>query len=107
MTCNQEPLTEALDAIIRRFAPNNKLEIRFTPQTHLVHDVGIDSLRMVDIVLEIEEAFGFAIEDEDSHRVQTFADLVNLVQGSLQTAVPGDPEAVTAMGEVAPGGGNV
>jgi acyl carrier protein len=100
MNRNQEyPLTERLEAIVRRFAAKNKVDIPFTPQTRLIDDVGIDSLRMVDIVLEIEETFGFAIEDEDSHRVLTFADLVALVQSNLRSAeegisaAPGGPYA--------------
>jgi acyl carrier protein len=73
-------LTETLEAIVRRFAPKKHLEIQFTPETHLVEDVGIDSPRMIDIVLEIEDRFGFTIEDEDAQRVRTFGELMELVQ---------------------------
>jgi acyl carrier protein len=75
-----EALTGTLEAIVRRFAPKNHVETQFTPETHLVDDVGIDSPRMIDIVLEIEDRFGFTIEDEDAQRVRTFGELMQLVQ---------------------------
>ena len=73
-------LTETLEAIVRRFAPKNQGGIQFTPQTHLVDDVGIDSPRMIDIVLEIEDCFGCTIDDADAQRVRTFGELMELVQ---------------------------
>lgn len=81
MTTTQiQPLTGTLEAIVRRFAPKTHAGIQFTPRTHLVEDVGIDSPRMIDIVLEIEDRFGFTIEDEDAQRVKTFGQLMDLVQ---------------------------
>lgn len=74
------PLNETLEAIVRRFAPKIHADLQFTQQTHLVEDVGIDSPRMIDIVLEIEDRFGFTIEDEDAQRVKTFGELMELVQ---------------------------
>ena len=75
-----QTLTETLEGIVRRFAPKNQVDVQFTPQTHLVDDVGIDSPRMIDIVLEIEDRYGFTIEDADVQRVRTFGELMELVQ---------------------------
>lgn len=74
----QTPITEALEAIIRRFAPQNR-ELRLTPTTHLVNEAGIDSPRMIDIVLEVEDQFGIIVDDADVQKVRTFGELVALV----------------------------
>jgi acyl carrier protein len=75
----QPPITETLEGIIRRFAPQNRGELRFTPATHLVNEAGIDSPRMIDIVLEVEDRFGIIVDDADIQKVRTFGELVNLV----------------------------
>jgi acyl carrier protein len=75
----QTPITEALEAIIRRFAPQNRGELRLTPATHLVNEAGIDSSRMIDIVLEVEDRFGIVVDDADIQKVRTFGELVALV----------------------------
>ena len=82
----QTPITETLAAIIRRFAPQNRGELQFTPTTHLVNDAGIDSPRMIDIVLEVEDQFGIVVDDGDVQKVRTFGELVALVGGHTAAA---------------------
>ena len=83
----QQPITEALEQIIRRFAPKSKNELPLTCATRLIEDAGIDSPRMIDIVLDMEDRFGFTIEDHEVQQVRTFGDLVSLVnQRSAQGA---------------------
>jgi acyl carrier protein len=75
----QPAMTETLAGIIRRFAPKTRGELQLTPATHLVNDAGIDSPRMIDIVLEVEDRFGIVVEDEEVQKVRTFGELVTLV----------------------------
>ena len=75
----QPPITETLEAIIRRFAPQNRGQLQLTAATHLVNEAGIDSPRMIDIVLEVEDRFGIVVDDSDIQKVRTFGELVNLV----------------------------
>jgi acyl carrier protein len=83
----QQTVAEALEQIIRRFAPKSKGDLRLTPATRLIDDAGIDSPRMIDIVLDMEDRFGFTIEDHEVQQVRTFGDLVGLVnQRSTQGA---------------------
>jgi acyl carrier protein len=81
----QTPITEALEGIIRRFAPQNRQDLRLTPTTHLVNEAGIDSPRMIDIVLEVEDYFGITVDDAEIQKVRTFGELVTLV-GSRSAA---------------------
>lgn len=75
----QPAVTTTLEEIIRRFAPRTSGELRLTPHTDLVNEAGIDSPRMIDIVLDIEDRFGFTVEDREVDRLRTFGDLVTLV----------------------------
>ena len=45
--------------------------------------VGLDSLAMVEIQLEVEQRYGFEVTDEDAATIKTFADAVNYMQGKM------------------------
>ena len=81
--CAQTQIVQTLKAIIRRFAPKHRSELPLTDDTRLVEDAGIDSPRMIDIVLEIEDRLGFTIEDDEVQRVATFGDLVSLIESRV------------------------
>jgi len=82
--CAQKSVVQTLEQIIRRFAPKHRGETQLTRQTRLVEDVGIDSPRMIDIVLEIEDRLGLTIEDDEVQRVATFGDLVTLIEARTE-----------------------
>jgi acyl carrier protein len=44
--------------------------------TRLAEDLGLDSFGGVEIIFEIEEAFGLKIPDSDFQQVRTFNDVV-------------------------------
>ena len=76
----------ALEQIVRRYAPKNRASIPLAPDTHLTNDAGIESPRMIDIVLGVEDEFGICVEDEDIQRVKTFGQLVELVKVRVSEA---------------------
>jgi acyl carrier protein len=49
----------------------------------LSDDIGINSARMVDIVLDLEDKFGIAIPDSDMDRMATVGDVVQLVSSRI------------------------
>jgi len=69
-----------LEALVRRFAPKDAAALAFTHETRLTDDAGIDSPRMIDLVLGVEDAFGITVDDDDLDRVKTFGQLVDLVR---------------------------
>ena len=79
VSSTQQNVAQALEEIVRRFAPKNRAAIALHPETHLTDDAGIDSPRMIDIVLGVEDRFGITVEDDDVQSVKTFGQLVELV----------------------------
>ena len=57
-----------------------------TPDAHLVKDLDIDSLSMVEIVMSAQDKFGVQIPDEELKNLQTVGDVVSYVQRSLVSA---------------------
>ena len=77
-----------VNGIIERYLPaESKISIgETTDETRLAEDLGIDSLTMLEIVLSIEEALGFRIEDSELRNIRTMGD----VQGFLSKKVSGE-----------------
>ena len=47
--------------------------------SNLVNDLGADSLDMVEVVMALEEMFGFEVPDADAEDIETFEELVAYV----------------------------
>ena len=69
----------ALEAIVLRFAPRDRATVPVTDSARLIDDLGIDSSRMIDVVLEVEDRFGITVEDEAIQRIRTFGEMQALV----------------------------
>ncbi len=80
MNTTHQNVAAALEEIVRRYAPKNRASMQLTSDTHLTNDAGIDSPRMIDIVLGVEDAFSITVEDDDIQSVKTFGQLVALVE---------------------------
>jgi acyl carrier protein len=50
------------------------------PESHLINDLGIESLDFVDIVVTIEKEFGFKVKREEITEVRTLNDLYDYIE---------------------------
>ena len=51
-----------------------------TMDTNLVDDLGADSLDVVELIMELEDEFGFAISDEDAAQLYTVGRIVDYLE---------------------------
>jgi acyl carrier protein len=80
MTNQKLNISAALEEIVRKFAPRDRAGMALTPETRLVDDFGIDSPRMIDVVLEVEDRFRVSVDDNAMARVRTFGEVLSLVE---------------------------
>ena len=80
METTTDPLIATIATLIAKFTPPEYQNVALMPATHLVDDLGIDSARMIDIVLDVEDSFHITVEDQEINKTRTFTDLVELVQ---------------------------
>jgi acyl carrier protein len=53
---------------------------QLTPEAKFIEDLGADSLDIVELVMELEEAFGIDIPDEDADKLKTVGDAMNYLK---------------------------
>jgi acyl carrier protein len=51
-----------------------------TPEAVFVDDLGADSLDLVELIMAMEEEFGFEIADEEAEKLRTVQDVISFVQ---------------------------
>ena len=62
---------------------------RIRPDARLVEDLGIDSLDRIELVFELESAFGIEIPDSVITQVQTVGDVVSRIDAVLAADAAG------------------
>ena len=63
---------------------------RLTPDAHIFHDIGLDSLDIVDLVVALQQEFGVKIRNDSRIQdVRTLGDIYAFI-GTLKTESAGD-----------------
>lgn len=50
-----------------------------TPEAVFVDDLGADSLDLVELIMAMEEEFGFEIADEEAEKLRTVQDVISFI----------------------------
>ena len=75
---NQEVFDKVVE-ILKPFAKNEEALGSISLDTSLQKDLEVNSARLVDIVLEIEDTFDIEVSDDDADQVSTVGDAVKLI----------------------------
>lgn len=51
-----------------------------TPDAVFVDDLGADSLDLVELIMAMEEEFGFEIADEEAEKLRTVGDVISFIK---------------------------
>ena len=66
-------MIEKIKEILARYAEVGIDKIN--DESRLVGDLGLDSMDLVDLVIDLEDEFGVEINDRDLWNIQTFGDI--------------------------------
>jgi acyl carrier protein len=77
---SQQEVFDKVVAILKPFAKNQEALAKVAMGTSILKDLKVNSARLVDVVLEIEDAFGIEVKDEEADKVKTVGDAVSLIQ---------------------------
>lgn len=57
-------------------------EADIQPETDLQHDLGADSLDVVDLLMSIEDEFEIEVPDEEIENIRTVSELVSYIEAN-------------------------
>ena len=66
--------------ILKKYTFDDKVWHNFTPEMNLKDDLKINSARIVDIVLDMEEQFDIEISDAEIERMKTVQDIYEILK---------------------------
>jgi acyl carrier protein len=73
-------------SILKRFARNQDALAQATVQTTFLKDLRVNSARLIDIVIQIQDKFGIELSDDEADKVRSIGDAVKVVRAKLGTA---------------------
>jgi acyl carrier protein len=65
--------------IIKPFVKNAAALGSASDGTRIIEDLGVNSARLVDIILAFEDEFGIEVDDESADKVRTLGDAVQMI----------------------------
>lgn len=79
----QKEVFDKVVGILKPFVKNPDALATVAMETSILKDLKVNSARLVDVVLEIEDKFGIEVKDEDADKVKTVGDAVGLILGKV------------------------
>jgi acyl carrier protein len=79
----QDEIFEQVVKILTPYVKNQEALDAVTLSTHILDELKVNSARLVDVVLEFEDAFDIEIADEDVDSVETVGNAVELIASKL------------------------
>jgi acyl carrier protein len=69
--------------IVKVYLPQDVNEDAILLDSHLMQDLGINSAHLVDIVLDVEDAFDITLDEKDMEAMQTVRDAIGIVTAKI------------------------
>ena len=73
-------MTEIEDRVIAFISKQLEVE-NVTPEMYFVDDLGIDSISIVELIIDIEQKFGIVIPDDQISKIKTVRDIFINMEG--------------------------
>ncbi|MFO0591957.1 MAG: acyl carrier protein [Polyangiaceae bacterium] len=83
MQFTRETVRTEVHAILKTHAQSG---VNVKDGSHIVGDLGIDSLGVMEVIADIEDKFQLSIPDDALRDVDTVASVVRAIEGRLQKA---------------------
>ncbi len=82
-TMNKEELIEKLKVIVKPYTNNQEAYDNMNEDTDFINDLNINSANLVDIILDIEEAFDITIDNTEMERMLNVKAAIEIVEAKI------------------------
>lgn len=80
---NKETIIEKLKDIVKPFVKNQEAFDMLTEDTDFITDLQINSANLVDVVLDVEDAFGIVIDNESMEKMINVKATLEIIETKL------------------------
>lgn len=80
---NQKEILEKLKNIVKPFVNNQEAFDHFTESTDFITDLNINSANLVDVILDVEDAFGIQIDNESMEKMVNVKSTLEIITTKL------------------------
>lgn len=77
-----------LKSIIKVYLPEDVPESEINLDSNFIAELNINSANLVDIVLDVEDAYAIKLENEDMNQMHTVMDALNIITQKLEEKHP-------------------
>jgi acyl carrier protein len=70
--------------VIEAFVKHRQAEVDVDASTRIVADLGIDSLGVMEVLSELEDAFGLVIPDNTLRKIETVGHVISTITERLE-----------------------
>lgn len=75
---------DALKEIIKVYLPDDVPVEEIKEESHFINELNINSANLVDIILDVEDAFDIRLENEDMDKMHTVKDALSIIDQKLK-----------------------
>ncbi len=76
---SKQEIKEKVIDILKKYTRREEVWENFNENSDILNDLKINSARLVDIILDIEDEFDLEVEDEAMDRIHTINDVVEII----------------------------
>lgn len=80
---NRQELIEKLKVIVKPYTNNPEAYENLSEETDFINDLKINSANLVDIILDIEEAFDIVVDNTEMERMLNVKAAVEIIETKL------------------------
>ena len=73
-----------LQSIIKPYLPEDVSVDDIKEDSHLINELNINSANLVDIILDVEDAFDIILENQDMENLHTVSDALDIINTKLE-----------------------
>lgn len=81
---NTEEITKQLKSIIAPYVQNQEAFQNLSVETNFISDLAVNSAHLVDIILDVEDAFDIRIENEEMEQMITVGASLKIIQNKIK-----------------------
>ena len=81
----KEKRYQELKEIVKNYLPDDVSADSISEESHFINELNINSANLVDIVLDVEDAFDIILENEDMDQMETVQDALRIIDSKIET----------------------